>query len=84
MAIYRPAAEAGALDAGQQNALDRWHEWLAAFRAQDWPRCDSLWPGLVAAHAQRTLQEFYSQRLSALRVLPYNPAWDGSTHFDTK
>lgn len=84
VAIYRPVAEAGTLDADPQNALDRWHEWLAAFRAQDWPRCDSLWPGLVAAHAQRALLEFYSQRLQALRVLPYNPAWDGSTHFDTK
>ena len=32
---------------------------------------------------QRTLLEFYSQRLQALRVLPYNSDWDGSTHFDT-
>jgi len=30
------------------------------------------------------LLEFYSQRLQALRVLPYNSDWDGSTHFDTK
>lgn len=84
VAIYRPVGEAGTLDADQHNALDRWHEWLAAFRAQDWLLCDSLWHGLVKARVQRTLLEFYSQRLQALRVLPYNPDWDGSTHFDTK
>ena len=84
VAIYRPVGEAGTLDADQHNALDRWHEWLGAFRAQDWPRCDSLWPGLAAPPEQQTLLEFYSQRLQALRVLPYNSDWDGSTHFDTK
>jgi adenylate cyclase len=84
VAIYRPVGEAGTLDADQHNALDRWHEWLAAFRAQDWLLCDSLWHGLVRARVQRTLLEFYSQRLQALRVLPYNSDWDGSTHFDTK
>ncbi len=40
--------------------------------------------GLQAAGHKPTLLEFYSQRLQALRVLPYNPDWDGATHFDTK
>jgi len=85
VAIYRPLAEEGALTGEQQQALDLWHEWLAAFRAQDWPRCDALWPALQTAWPQETtLLSFYSQRIQTQRVLPYNPEWDGATHFDTK
>ena len=85
VAIYRPMAEEGALTGEQQQALDLWHEWLAAFRAQDWPRCDALWPALQTAWPQETtLLSFYSQRIQTQRVLPYNPDWDGATHFDTK
>ena len=84
VAIYRPIAPVGTLTATQQHALDVWHEWLAAFRAQDWPRCDTLWPALHAADHAPALLAFYDQRLQAQRVLPYNPDWDGATHFDTK
>jgi len=84
VAIYRPIAPVDELTADQQNALDLWHEWLGAFRAQDWPRCDTLWPALQAADHSATLLAFYGQRLQAQRVLPYVPDWDGATHFDTK
>ena len=30
------------------------------------------------------LLHFYAQRLQERRVLPYDPDWDGATHFDTK
>ncbi len=84
VAIYRPVAPLGMLTAAQKHALDIWHEWLGAFRAQDWLRCDTLWPALQAAGHAPALLAFYAQRLQAQRVLPYIPDWDGATHFDTK
>lgn len=84
VAIYHPIAPQDALSARQQHALEQWHTWLQAFRAQDWPCCDALWPALQHAGHPPALLAFYAQRLQARRVLPYQPDWDGATHFDTK
>ena len=78
-----PGGRGGTLDADQHNALDRWHEWLAAFRAQDWLLCDSLWHGLVRARYKELCWSSTVNACRPLRVLP-QPDWDGSTHFDTK
>lgn len=84
VAIYRPLGVEGAVDDGLLQALALWHEWLAAFRAQDWTRCDALWPALQSRPPGGNLLALYAQRLQTQRVLPYNPDWDGATHFDTK
>lgn len=84
VAIFRPLGVAGSLSEMQQAALDLWHLWLAAFRAQDWQRCDGLWASLAAQPPGGNLLEMYGARLKAQRVLPYDPEWDGATHFDTK
>lgn len=84
VAIYRPLGVEGAVDDARLQALAQWHEWLAAFRAQDWIRCDTLWPALQSRPPGGNLLNLYAQRLQAQRVLPYNPDWDGATHFDTK
>lgn len=84
VAIFRPLGLAGSLDPGQQQALNAWHAWLSAFRAQEWSRCDALWPALQSHPPGGNLLNLYAQRLQAQRVLPYDPDWDGATHFDTK
>lgn len=84
IAIFHPLGiRANLPDSGLQ-ALEHWHAWLAAFRAQDWALCDRLWPDVHAILPFGPLLEFYSQRLSEQRVLPYDPEWNGTTHFDTK
>lgn len=84
VAIFRPLGLAESLNPGQQQALDAWHAWLSAFRAQEWSRCDALWPALQSHPPGGNLLNLYAQRLQAQRVLPYDPDWDGATHFDTK
>lgn len=84
VAIFRPLGELGFLDAAQQQGLDTWHRWLAAFRAQNWARCDELWPALQTQPPGGNLLDLYAERLQVQRVLPYDPHWDGATHFDTK
>src|SRR5574343_19840 len=46
VAIYYPLGAAGQVDGARLQALEHWHRWLAAFRAQHWPLCDELWPSV--------------------------------------
>jgi adenylate cyclase len=64
--------------------LDQWHQALASLRAQDWAACDTQLEVLRAAAPENSLLAWYSERLTQLRVLPYQPDWDGATRFDTK
>jgi len=84
VAIFRPLGPQGAAPPDTLRALERWHQWLAAFRAQDWALCDELWDALPSNIAGEKLLSFYSGRLQERRVLPYEPGWDGATQFDTK
>ena len=84
VAIYHPLGAVGQVDGERLQALEHWHRWLAAFRAQQWPVCDELWPSVQSNPAGAKLLDFYAQRLQERRVLPYDPDWDGATHFDTK
>ncbi|MDF1485199.1 adenylate/guanylate cyclase domain-containing protein [Ramlibacter sp. H39-3-26] len=80
--IYQPLPAA---DAQQMEAeLAGWAAFLAAYRAQDWPRCQALLQPLRAAHPQNHLYQLYQQRVQAMCVLPFDPTWDGATNFDTK
>jgi adenylate cyclase len=84
VAIYHPLGAVGQVDGERLQALEHWRRWLAAFRAQQWPVCDELWPSVQSNPAGAKLLDFYAQRLQERRVLPYDPDWDGATHFDTK
>ena len=84
VAIYHPLGAVGQVGGERLQALEHWHRWLAAFRAQQWPVCDELWPSVQSNPAGAKLLDFYAQRLQERRVLPYDPDWDGATHFDTK
>lgn len=84
VAIYYPLGVAGRVAGENLQAMESWHRWLAAFRAQNWPLCDELWPSIQSNPAGDKLLYFYAQRLQERRVLPYDPDWDGATHFDTK
>ena len=57
---------------------------LASLRAQDWGAWDAQLGALCAAAPENPLLAWYSERLAQLRVLPYQPDWDGATRFDTK
>lgn len=84
IAIFHPLGVKTSLHEDSLKALAHWHDWLAAFRAQDWAQCDQLWSGLQATLESKQLLAFYAQRLQDQRVLPYDSSWNGTTHFDTK
>jgi adenylate cyclase len=84
VAIYWPAAPADRLDPATQEELKLWASFLKAYRAQDWDQCDMLMLNLHRLKAKKYLYELYAGRVASMRLLPFDPEWDGATTFDTK
>ena len=61
-----------------------WTQFLAAYAAQEWAQCDALLARLREFEPHAVLHALYAERVSSLRLLPYNPDWDSATNFDTK
>ncbi len=84
VAIFRPLGRQGQVAPGQLRWLEQWNEALARLRAQDWPACDHAAAVLRQWETGAKLLAWYEERVATLRVLPYQPDWDGATRFDTK
>jgi adenylate cyclase len=39
---------------------------------------------LQRMNAKKYLYELYSERVASMRLLPFDPSWDGATNFETK
>ena len=81
--IYTPLQPGGTTTLGAA-ASGPWQQFLAAYRQQSWDRAEVLLAQARAAGVYYFLCELYAQRIASLRKAPLNPAWDGSTRFDTK
>jgi adenylate cyclase len=84
VAIFWPVAPAEALDKASQDELKTWGAFLKAYRAQDWDQCDVLMLNLHRMNAKKYLYQLYSERVASMRLLPFDPSWDGATNFETK
>ena len=84
VAIFWPVAPADRLDKPYQDELKTWAAFLKAYRAQDWDQCDVLMLNLQRMNAKKYLYELYSERVASMRLLPFDPEWDGATNFETK
>jgi adenylate cyclase len=81
--IFWPVAPADRLDKDSADELRTWPLFLKAYRAQDWDQCDVLLLNLQRMNAKKYLYELYSQRVASMRLLPFDPEWDGATNFET-
>ncbi|MEO5671491.1 MAG: CHASE2 domain-containing protein [Ramlibacter sp.] len=84
VAIFWPLAPMERLEKGAQDELKTWTAFLKAYRNQDWDQCDVLMLNLQRMNAKKYLYEMYSQRVASMRLLPFDPGWDGATNFETK
>jgi adenylate cyclase len=84
VAIFWPLAPADRLDKAHQDELKTWAAFLKAYRAQGWDQCDVLLLNLQRMNAKKYLYELYSERVASMRLLPFDPEWDGATNFETK
>lgn len=82
--IYYPVAPADQVDKATQEELRTWAAFLKAYRAQDWDQCDLQMLNLQRMNAKKYLYELYSERVASMRLLPFDPSWDGATNFETK
>jgi len=54
--------------------------WAGTIVIATWP----LMLNLQRMNAKKYLYEVYSERVASMRLLPFDPSWDGATNFVTK
>lgn len=84
VAIFFPVAYAAVLNEKEQAELKTWAACLKAYRAQKWDQADVLLVNLMRMNAQKYLYQLYAERVASMRLLPFDPTWDGATNFETK
>lgn len=84
VAIFYPCASLGDLDADSTSELKTWAAFIKAYRNQDWDQSDVLLINLTRANAKKYLYQLYLERVASMRMLPFDPEWDGATNFESK
>ncbi len=84
VAIFWPVAPLNRLDGNSAAELKIWAQALKAYRRQDWNQFDVQWLNLQRLNAKKYLYQLYAERVASMRLLPFDPEWDGATNFETK
>lgn len=84
VAIFWPVAPLSQLDGRSAGELKEWALALKAYREQAWDDCDVHLLNLQRMNAQKYLYRLYAERVASMRLLPFDPGWDGATNFETK
>ncbi|WP_421953760.1 CHASE2 domain-containing protein [Polaromonas sp.] len=84
VAIFWPLAPVGRIDEGNAAELKAWALALKAYRMQDWEQCDVQLLNLQRLNAKKYLYQLYTERVASMRLLPFDPGWDGATNFQSK
>jgi adenylate cyclase len=64
--------------------LKTWASFLKAYRSQSWSQAELLLLNLIRMDNKKYLYQIYAERVASMQRLPFDPAWDGTTHFETK
>ncbi|APW44483.1 CHASE2 domain-containing protein [Rhodoferax saidenbachensis] len=84
VAIFWPLAPAERLNAEAANELKTWANFIKTYRSQNWDQADVLLLNLMRMNVKKYLYQLYSERVASMRLLPFDPEWDGATNFETK
>ncbi len=84
VSIYWPLAPVARLSPEGAEELKMWAVFLRAYRAQNWDQADVLLINLMRMNVKKYLYQLYSERVASMRLLPFDPEWDGATNFETK
>lgn len=84
VAIFSPLGALSELEKAQTDEARTWAALVKAYRAQDWDQCDLMLLNLHRLNAKKYLYELYSERVASMRLLPFDPGWDGATNFENK
>jgi len=84
IAIFEPVALGSDVSPEESDELERHHEALRRYQAQDWSGAESLFRALRRLSPERRLYEIYLERIATFRESPPGPDWDGVYTFTTK
>jgi len=84
VAIFCPVAPLSQLDQPLSGELKEWALAIKAYRDQAWDDCDMHLLKLQRMNSQKYLYRLYAERVASMRLLPFDPRWDGATNFETK
>ena len=84
VAIYWPCGAVGSLGPDALSELKVWAAFLKAYRSQDWEQADVQLLNLLRMDTKKHHYQVYSERVASMRLLPFDPDWDGATIFETK
>jgi adenylate cyclase len=84
VSIFFPLGPLQQLQKALAEEVKTWGVLVKAYRAQDWEQCDLMLLNLQRMDAKKYLYELYSERVASMRLLPFDPGWDGATNFETK
>lgn len=87
VAIFLPLAllkAAETSDVARVAELKTWDLALQSYRRQEWDQCDIHLRALQRMNPSKYLYRLYVERVASMRLLPFNPEWDGATNFATK
>lgn len=84
VAIYWPVAPMDRTTPEATSELKTWAAFIKSYRAQDWDQADVLLINLSRMNAKKFLYKLYAERVASMRLLPFDPEWDGATNFETK
>ena len=84
VSIFWPLAPVDRIDKDTAAELKAWGMALKAYRAQDWDQCDVQLLNLHRINGKKFLYQLYAERVASMRLLPFDPEWDGATNFETK
>jgi len=84
VAIFLPVATLALLSQEVSSELKTWSAFLKAYRAQEWDQADVLLMNVLRMNPKKYLYQVYAERVASMRLLPFDPGWDGATNFETK
>ena len=82
--IFWPLAHLNTIGSDKSTELKTWAQALKAYRSQDWDQFDVQLLNLQRMNANKYLYQLYAERVASMRLLPFDPEWDGATNFQTK
>ena len=84
VAIFCPLAPLSHLEKVVSDELKEWALAIKAYREQAWDACDVHLLNLQRMNTQKYLYQLYTERVASMRLLPFDPEWDGATNFESK
>ncbi len=84
VAIFWPMAPLAQMSDDAKTELKTWVSLVRAYRAQNWDDADVHLINLSRMNPKKYLYQLYAERVASMRLLPFDPEWDGATNYDTK